>query len=251
MNNRNCEGEAYFVRDMGVYAAPVDDDPVRGSLVLSRSAFIEGAEYQVAQVATGTMKDAAPADSAGAQPRTQTSTNRRGRFGEPWFLPLLDGVLGGAVTRRRIETELSQLDHYATTPELGLTAGQMAALGRAADMIRGGALPASDLEQARDIKDRAWELVGAGPTAFEGPGLLTDDDIDRILRGEITLEEAMREPDEDPEPEEDPPPPFPIPFPPGCGLTRPHVILSLSLLQFLKTGQERNCNASWDYNRRF
>ncbi|MFP7675832.1 PAAR-like domain-containing protein [Marivita sp. S0852] len=35
MNNRNCEGEAYFVRDMGVYAAPVDDDPLPGSLLLA------------------------------------------------------------------------------------------------------------------------------------------------------------------------------------------------------------------------
>jgi hypothetical protein len=37
MNNRNTVGEAIFVRDMGVYPAPVDTDPVPGSLRLAQS----------------------------------------------------------------------------------------------------------------------------------------------------------------------------------------------------------------------
>ncbi|MFP7675743.1 hypothetical protein ACG74X_20620 [Marivita sp. S0852] len=72
MNNRNTQGEAYFVRDMGVYAAPVDDDPLRGSLVLSRSSFIEGAEYQVAQAATGTVTDAGTGSAFAPSPAPET-----------------------------------------------------------------------------------------------------------------------------------------------------------------------------------
>jgi hypothetical protein len=37
MNDRNTFGEAVFVRDMGVYPAPKDTDPVRGSLRLARA----------------------------------------------------------------------------------------------------------------------------------------------------------------------------------------------------------------------
>lgn len=53
MNNRNTEGEAIFVRDMAVYAAPIDDDPLPGSLQ-ARTVFIDGAEYQVADASGGT-----------------------------------------------------------------------------------------------------------------------------------------------------------------------------------------------------
>lgn len=53
MNNGNTPGEATFIRDMAVYEAPLDNDPIPGSLQL-----VEAQPIQLAQAFNGTMTDA-------------------------------------------------------------------------------------------------------------------------------------------------------------------------------------------------
>lgn len=60
MNNRNTVGEALFVRDTRSYTAPVDDDPVPGSLVRLADASAKTAQYDAADEPGRTMPDAPP-----------------------------------------------------------------------------------------------------------------------------------------------------------------------------------------------
>lgn len=175
MNNGNTEGEAIFIRDTGVYAAPLDTDPVRGSLAFANAEYtslpgsmsnpraLPPGSYQVAQNAGGSVIDAGGGLFGGASQSGGTTTSR------PVQIPsmrrtgiwaaIVDALTSGGVTRAQITTMLSELDYYATTPGQGLTSAQMSVLGAAAGEIRGTALPAGDYDAAQAIKDRAWGRV--------------------------------------------------------------------------------------------
>lgn len=101
-------------------------------------------------------------------------------------------------TQRRIEGILSGLDHYATTPGLGLDASGMRVFGQAAALIREQALPTGDYELAEAINARV-------PFVLPGEDVknLTDDQIrDRLLGKTAPADPAPEEPE--PEEEESP-----------------------------------------------
>jgi hypothetical protein len=189
MNAKNTVGEAIFVKDTATYPAPEDDDPVPGSLVLADSPgegvvmsdaspepLIMGAQYADAGAATIPGSGRGAYGGSVSQPPATTSQpagqatrlpaiKRKGLFGT---ISLLDELMGGAVSRARIENGiLSELDYYATTPDMGLTPVQMDIVAGGAQEIRETALPAGDYDLAEAIKDHTWTQVHANAQADE------------------------------------------------------------------------------------
>ncbi|MEM7497552.1 MAG: DUF4150 domain-containing protein [Pseudomonadota bacterium] len=240
MNRRNTVGEAIFVRDMAGYAAPLDTDPLPGSLF-----FVEGAEYQVAQANTGTMTDADTSGrtrttTAGTGTRTtggtttgsdrdRTGVGRRGILGTILSELARDLSMSPeerAAQARAILTYTSRAGHVVTRRDrllggrqhtanpldmfsaetwegrYGVFIGPEERIPLANDILSTLAGRPVDV---RTISDAEMREIFA---PFQG---LTEEEIEEKL-AEM---EAEAERDPDPDPEDDPDPRFPIPFPPG------------------------------------
>ncbi|MEM7526978.1 MAG: DUF4150 domain-containing protein [Pseudomonadota bacterium] len=251
MNKRNTVGEAIFVRDMARYEAPLDTDPVPGSLF-----FVEGETYQVAQAFTGTMTDASPSfgpgtsglQSAGTAegtqsgtrpssgtttPRTGTGTGNGSGLGRRGLL----GIILGELAR---DLSMTPDDRAADARAIGIYNSRAGRVVIRRERLLGGRQPVTN---PLDIfSGESWEgKYGIGISGDERVPLandimstlagrpvdirtLSDAEMAEILApfqglSEAEIEERLAEMEAEaeaaPDPEEDPEPRLPVPFPPG------------------------------------
>jgi hypothetical protein len=100
MNKRNTVGEAIFVRDLRSYEAPVDDDPVPGSIVMSDASpepLIMGAQYAQALEKPAPLppKPKPTFDPSKLPPAANDNTiSRKGTYGKPIASAAANRLLG-------------------------------------------------------------------------------------------------------------------------------------------------------------
>lgn len=189
MNNKNTVGEAYYVCDTATHPTPKDTDPIPGSLrfagyedldkIFGRSTALPPGSYQVAEAATGTMNDAGggyrggSSSNATAVPKPGGATTTAPSESS-WASKLLrwsifgraesaanaiNDVSGGGLNRQRIGNLVREFDFYATTPNQGFNAEQMAIWAKGAAEVRATALPAGDMEAFDGIRQKTIDAV--------------------------------------------------------------------------------------------
>lgn len=235
MNKQNTVGEAIFVRNLSTYEAPLDDDPLPGSLVLSDWAGPEqempGVQY--AQAAPELLPESAPRTVTDATPDTRPSSTRQPANDNR--APQLDrrGTLGRPST-----AAASRILTLLGIAELGLATGDMAGrwyvgpdgvMGRAIsdhltrdisawspqgqEIGRYVGFPSFGRDAHIDYANDLLSLKAGRPLDFRE---MNPEDLEELLEAPWPDAQTLRENAErlrNPEPEEEEDP-LPVPVPP-------------------------------------